>query len=105
MPRQKSATPGVPRSHFLRYAGREGEIPSPQRSVYVRCRAEVIIAHAPSTLYTCETHVTYRRGVYCPPSPLALPSPSSSVARPASDSCSYRPATTLFSTPFYPPPF
>jgi hypothetical protein len=42
-----------------------------QRSVSVRCRAEAIITHAPSTLYACETHATSCK-VYCPPSPSAL---------------------------------
>jgi hypothetical protein len=35
------------------------EIPFLQRSVSVPCRAEVIIAWAPSTLRTCETHAPH----------------------------------------------
>ena len=34
--------------------------------------AEVIIAHTPSTLYVCETHVEASREVYCPPNPSDL---------------------------------
>ena len=50
-------------------------VPPLQRSVSVPCRAGVIIAPAPSTLIACETHVTSRREVYCPPSPSALLAP------------------------------
>jgi hypothetical protein len=45
-----------------------GEIPPPQRSISVRCRARVIITHPPSTHIACETHAMNRREVYCPPS-------------------------------------
>jgi len=44
----------------------------PQCSVPIPCRAEVITVHAPSTLQACETHITSRRAVYCPPRPSAL---------------------------------
>src|SRR2546423_7321284 len=44
--------------------GQENRVP-PLRPVSVCCRAEVIIAHTISTLFS-------RREVYCPPSPSAL---------------------------------
>src|SRR5277367_2124751 len=62
----------LPRAGLFRYTGQREESSPPQRSVSVLCRAEVIISHAPSTLQACETHVTGRREVYCPPSPSAL---------------------------------
>jgi hypothetical protein len=67
--RQRSAVmPSPPRPSLHRCAETRGEIPPPQRSISVRCRARVIITHTPSARITCETHAMNRREVYCPPS-------------------------------------